>query len=142
MALLRACFQSREVYLEEYPHSLAMCYQDSSKEPPSSSTLDNDDDPDLEWQKSFGNLHFGPRDTFIFSDAISFNYSDESYHEVIWPYLTAQSWAKDITSLTLNERAFCTFDLNAWSTFFACFTGLKRLELLLDWDYDHVHNHR
>lgn len=99
-SLLRVCFESKEIYVQEFPHTLPFvakggcCY------------------PQV--------LRFGDKDAFYFT-----NLEFQLYDRAFWRVLKREMWVKEIRTMWLHEDLFFFFDIKKWIALLKHFTGLE-----------------
>ncbi|CZR60420.1 uncharacterized protein PAC_10316 [Phialocephala subalpina] len=114
-ALLRACFESWEVYMTEFPSAIPFrvwyC-------------IDWYDGKDPVQEVVFGQLHFGPKDAFFIDHNDMFAMIlDRSF----WRVLKQQGWTKDVKTLCMEFGAYLEFEISKFIAILVHFTGLEKI---------------
>ncbi|KAF8847473.1 hypothetical protein BDZ45DRAFT_754864 [Acephala macrosclerotiorum] len=129
-ALLRACHESREAYLLEFPSALPIL-------------MTNDWDAHMHaWWTDRGNwptttkwsecvMRFGPKDTIHFDNPFELFWERE-----FWEVIEEEDWVKDIKTLEIDSDDYSAFEASDWVTVLKHFTGLQRIEVREVESYD------
>ncbi|KAF8865010.1 hypothetical protein BDZ45DRAFT_736650 [Acephala macrosclerotiorum] len=118
VAFLRASFESREVYMSEFPSVLPFRVWGNFQQYSMDWHDDRDPIPDL----TFGQLRFGSQDAFFVNE-------DDMWGMILnrsfWRALKQQGWTKDVKTLSIDLISYLGLEIPKFIAILVHFTGLE-----------------
>ncbi len=121
--LLRACSESRQIYISEFPQTLPIATPENRNE---SFKKRDEGHPIKKW--NHGQLRFGPKDKLYFISSPSRWNCDVYGGSWFWDHIKEQGWAKHLKTICLDGCSCMHIKKKVW--LLECFPGVERIEVL------------